>query len=65
MITVRDKTGATTTEEKLVNLTETDLDQFKQNFDTKCSNSHRHNMITPGPTEDFVYHKLFDKFFGK
>ena len=74
LVTTRDKTGATSSEENLTNISEADIETFKRSFDMRSAHqpwagpqqNPRQDMIqTQPPLNDSTYFKLWDKFFGK
>ena len=71
-MTTKDKTGAASSEEKLVNIHESELDTFKNSFNSLPISSRRPDLfqdprqsMIEGPLMDSTYSKLWDKFFGK
>jgi len=66
VVTTRDKNGAETSEEKFFNINKSELEDFKNKFNSKSVSQHRdprEDMIV-GPQSDPTYSKLWDKFFG-
>jgi len=67
VVTTRDSSGAESSEEKLFNINQSDLEDFKNRFNSKPVQQFgdpRQDMIV-GPQSDPTYNKLWDKFFGK
>ena len=71
-VTTRDRNGQSSSEEKLINITESELAQFKESFGrppitqgpSTPSYNPRHEMIQ-GPLQDSTFYRMWDKFFGK
>ena len=67
VVTTRDRSGAESTEEKFFNINQSELEDFKNRFNSKPVHQFRdprQDMIV-GPQSDPTYNKLWDKFFGK
>ena len=71
-MTTRDRNGQSSSEEKLVNITESELDKFKESFGKQSLKQSplspaydpRNEMIQ-GPLQDSTFYRMWDKFFGK
>merc|ERR1719391_1962618 len=66
VVTTRDSSGAESSEEKLLNINQSDLEDFKKRFNSKPVQQFgdpRQDMIV-GPQSDPTYNKIWDKFFG-
>ena len=71
-VTTRDRHGQSSSEEKLINITESELDQFKESFGRQTVNKGSfspaydpRNEMIQGPLQDSTFYRMWDKFFGK